>query len=247
MLAASWLLAGIAAAGLPGAEPRPHRGNGAATAKSFAGREFADRSSEVLRKGAARAAVSLSLWVKHSNDSWRSVAPDSALREGEQFALVFRVRQPAFVWLFESDPNGETTQIFPSPGASVLVDPSVTHRLPGEAQGSFGLHGPAGLERVVIVSSRKPLRADRVLPRLVRAALDARPSAAARTGRSSSAAGVTGVVRRDPHPDPEHALEFTRTWTEGDSLGEAGPGQSLDLEADRDGVAVGVFSFQHLP
>ena len=211
MVAASALLAGIAAAALP------------------------------------PPAVSLSLWVRHSKDSWRSVAPHSTLREGEQFALVFRVRQPAFVWLFESAPTGEMTQIFPSPGASALVDPSVTHRLPVDAQKSFGLHGPAGLERVVIVSSRKPLRADRVLPRLIRAALNARPSAAARPARANSTAGAAAGVRRDPHPDPEHELEFSRGWTEGDSFGEAGPGQSLELEADHDGLAVGVFSFQHLP
>lgn len=71
---------------------------------------------------------------------------------GDRFQLGLKVNQPSYVYIFNEDPDGRITMLFPRPGGTAAVNAMGTVFLP--TQGSFEFQGPAGTEKLLVLMSK---------------------------------------------------------------------------------------------
>ncbi|CAM3852707.1 DUF4384 domain-containing protein [Deinococcus frigens] len=103
--------------------------------------------------------LSARVWV----DRDRSGSQNPTYRIGEHITLYTSVNENAFVYLFNVNPDGSTDQILPnrissSNGSSNYVRAGQTRAFPASGdQFTFNVAGPYGLNRVLVIASRRAL------------------------------------------------------------------------------------------
>ncbi len=95
------------------------------------------------------------VWV----DRDPSGARNPGYRIGEQITLYTSVNENAYVYLFNVNPDGSTDQILPNRiSASNYVRAGQTRAFPASGDKFvFNVSGPYGLNRVLVIASRRPL------------------------------------------------------------------------------------------
>lgn len=99
--------------------------------------------------------LSARVWV----DRDRSGAQNPSYRVGEHITLYTSVNEDAYVYLFNVNPDGSTDQILPNRvSSSNYVLAGQTRAFPASGDGfTFDVSGPYGLNRVLVIASRRPL------------------------------------------------------------------------------------------
>lgn len=81
---------------------------------------------------------------------------------GDRFQLGLKVNRPSYVYIFNEDPDGRITMLYPRPGGSAAVNTMGTVFLP--TQGSFEFQGEPGTEKLLVLMSKEEmLQPDAVL------------------------------------------------------------------------------------
>lgn len=93
--------------------------------------------------------------LKQEGAAGRDVLASHVFSTGDRFQLGLKVNRPSFVYIFNEDPTGKITMLYPRPGQSAGVDAMGTVFLP--SQGSFQFQGPAGLERLLVLMSEEEI------------------------------------------------------------------------------------------
>lgn len=82
------------------------------------------------------------------------------LRKGDQVRLDVQLTEPAHVYLYWVDANGQPVEVFPNdPEQGLLPDkPRKAVHSPREMNRGWPLEGPTGMETVIVLVSREPFR-----------------------------------------------------------------------------------------
>lgn len=74
---------------------------------------------------------------------------------GDRFQLGLKVNRPSYVYIFNEDPDGRITMLYPRPGGSAAVNAMGTVFLP--TQGSFEFQGQPGTEKLLVLMSKEEM------------------------------------------------------------------------------------------
>jgi hypothetical protein len=114
--------------------------------------------------------------LKNPDGTTKDVLAGREFKTGERFQLGLKVNRPAYVYIFNEDPSGQVTQIYPPPGRENFIDAMGVIFLP--AQGAFEFDAQPGTEQLLVYLTQQPLTsrpADKVKalePDMVSAPLD---------------------------------------------------------------------------
>jgi hypothetical protein len=153
------------------------------------------------------------------------------LKSGEQFQMQVKVDRKAYVYVVQFFPDGTSQVLFPEEG-EVTVEAEEQMRLPPEGYW-FKLDTNAGTENIYVIASERPIsQADK------------------------TTASILDEVRK-PKPKPKKKLPpdalaknevgGLTMKTRGVLLVKESAEEPMQVQADKDGVAIVLFSFKHLP
>lgn len=91
--------------------------------------------------------------LKPDGATARDVLASHVFTTGDKFQLGLKVNRPSFVYIFNEDPDGKITMLYPRPGQSAGIDAMGTVFLP--AQGAFQFQGASGLEKLLVLMSEE--------------------------------------------------------------------------------------------
>jgi len=90
---------------------------------------------------------------------WTDAGEGAVLYPGESVRVFFRVSRDAFVKIYDVEPNGRVSVLFPSRYDDGFVRGGVTVTLPDHRDPTrLVVRGRPGIERIVIVASNEPYR-----------------------------------------------------------------------------------------
>lgn len=93
--------------------------------------------------------------LKNADGSTRNVLASRKFKSGERFQLGVKVNRPSYVYIFNEDPNGKVSQIYPRPGRDNFIDAMGVVFLP--SQGAFEFDQEAGVEQLLVYVSPTPV------------------------------------------------------------------------------------------
>lgn len=114
--------------------------------------------------------------MKNPDGSTRNVLASRVFSSGERFQLGVKVNKPSYVYIFNTDPSGKITQLYPQPGQQNFTDAMGVVFFP--PQGAFQFDNNPGVERLAVYLSPRPMpdlmvRLRTAQPDLVAVAADA--------------------------------------------------------------------------
>lgn len=93
--------------------------------------------------------------LKKPNGATEDALATRVFSTGDRFQLGLKVNRPSYVYIFNEDPDGNITMLYPRPGGSAAVNAMGTVFLP--TQGSFEFQGEAGTEKLLVLMSKEEL------------------------------------------------------------------------------------------
>ncbi|MEP7049355.1 MAG: DUF4384 domain-containing protein [Pseudomonadota bacterium] len=173
------------------------------------------------------------------------VAGGAQLRTGEQIELHVTVGRPAYVHLIQVAESGEATLLYPAEGEPEKMVPGAEYRIPTDPEVRFELDDHIGTERVAFVVTDQPGTAGDALHSLIQRvrATGHWPESMPKPAGAASRAGVAPrAVTAEQPIAPEHGVSALRGFVR--STGDSG--RALDVQPDDTGVAIAVFTFNHI-
>lgn len=110
------------------------------------------------KKPAAKATIGASYFIrlKNPDGSTSDVLASRKFKSGERFQLGVKVNTPSYIAIYNEDPHGKITQIYPQPGRDNFVNAMGVVFLP--SQGSFEFDQQPGTEQLLVYVSPKPIQ-----------------------------------------------------------------------------------------
>ena len=120
-------------------------------------KKASEKSKSAAKQGPKELPMGAAYFVrlKKPDASTEDVLATRVFSTGEKFQLGLKVNRPSFVYIFNEEPGGRISMLYPRAGGSAMVDAMGTVFLPG--QGSFQFDGPAGLEKLLVLMSEEEL------------------------------------------------------------------------------------------
>ncbi len=91
--------------------------------------------------------------LKKPNGATEDALATRVFSTGDRFQLGLKVNRPSYVYIFNKDPDGHITMLYPRPGGSAAVNAMGTVFLP--THGSFEFQGQAGTEKLLVLMSKE--------------------------------------------------------------------------------------------
>lgn len=157
-----------------------------ACARETAGKPIAPRNSLT----SAHIGASYFIRLKNPDGSTRDVLASRNFQSGERFQLGVKVNTPSYIYIFNEDPSGKISQIYPQPGHENFVNAMGVVFLP--SKGAFEFDNVPGAEQLLVFVS--PKRMPDGMPERVRKMRPDIDSALPDTLVSNCAALATGTA-----------------------------------------------------
>ena len=93
--------------------------------------------------------------LKNPDGTTHDVLASRKFKSGERFQLGVKVNTPSYIYIFNEDPSGKVTQIYPQPGHNNFVNAMGVVFLP--SQGAFEFDNVPGAEQLLVYVSSKPM------------------------------------------------------------------------------------------
>jgi hypothetical protein len=197
--------------------------------------------------------------AKRGEGGLKPVKIDDTLKSGEEFQLSVTVDRAAYVYAVQFFPDGTSAVLFPQ-GADVRVGEGESLRIPKDGFW-FRLDDVVGTENIYLVAAMKPLAdADKEANDILhgkKAPADQAPPAPPPPKKAASEPTPKKVPPKKALPKDALASNDTRRSqdserpsgltmrTRGIVVVPEDASQPIQVEADRDGVAIVRFSFNH--
>lgn len=94
--------------------------------------------------------------LKNPDGSTRDVLASRKFKSGERFQLGVKVNTPSYIYIYNEDPHGKITQLYPQSGRDNFVNAMGVVFLP--SQGSFEFDHQPGTEQLLVYVSPKPIQ-----------------------------------------------------------------------------------------
>lgn len=110
------------------------------------------------KKPATKSTIGASYFIrlKNPDGSTSDVLASRKFKSGERFQLGVKVNTPSYIAIYNEDPHGKITQIYPQPGRDNFVNAMGVVFLP--SQGSFEFDQQPGTEQLLVYVSPKPIQ-----------------------------------------------------------------------------------------
>lgn len=179
------------------------------------------------------------------------VSSGAKLHTGEQIELHVSVGRPSYVYLIQVSPNQRATILYPEEGEPDRMLPGTDYRMPTNSDVRFALDANVGTERLMFVVSEEPLATgDADLRALItqlretgRWTDESEAAAAGPRASQGAPAGERARTKEGPRNGPVHGAGALRGFVRETT----GTGRALDVRPDASGVALAIFTFDHLP
>ncbi len=203
-----------------------------------------DENARVAPPNWANAVGSLYIIARTLDGQVALVTSGARLHTGEEIELHVSVGRSAYVYLVQLSARDEATILYPVAGEPEKLAPGVDYRMPADSNVHFKLDDKIGTERLAFIVTERAIASGesgvRALIEQLRAT--GRWAAAAEGGAPrTSGAGVGApagarVAAADTGSVPQHASGGTRDFR-----------RALDAQPDDTGVALAIFTFEHIP
>lgn len=90
--------------------------------------------------------------LKHPDGHTSDVLAGRKFRSGERFQLGVKVNRPSYIYIYNQDPHGKVTQLYPQPGRDNFVNAMGVVFLP--SQGAFEFDQEPGVEQLLVYVSK---------------------------------------------------------------------------------------------
>jgi hypothetical protein len=209
-----------------------------------------DAQTQVPPPNWTEARASLYILARTLDGQVALVGGGARLHSGEQIELHVSVGLPSYVYLIQISAHDKATILYPIPGEPEKMLPDIDYRMPTNANVRFVLDNEVGTERLAFVVMAEPLASGDADVRAMLERLQATNqwSAALAGAAPSSRSSGTGAVppvraATETHAAPGHGSGATRGFVRN----SAGTGRALDVQPDDRGVAIALFTFEHVP
>lgn len=157
--------------------------------------------------------------LKNPDGSTNDVLTSRKFKSGERFQLGVKVNRPSYIYIYNEDPNGKVTQVYPQPGRDNFVNAMGVVFLP--SQGAFEFDQEPGVEKLLVYVSKTAVpngmqeRIQKMRPDVVTAAhgtvsgqADASCNPSAETSASTAGPAGTQVAMASNRDYASKAIAF---------------------------------------
>lgn len=184
--------------------------------------------------------------LKNPDGSTSDVLTSRKFKSGERFQLGVKVNRPSYIYIYNEDPNGKVTQVYPQPGRDNFVNAMGVVFLP--SQGAFEFDHEPGVEKLLVYVSKAAVpdgmqeRIQKMRPDVVTAAhgtvsgqADASCNPPAETSAATAGAAGTQVAMASNREYASKAIAFvedTAACTQNAAKGESYASKGITFTDD---------------